>query len=568
VIRSLIRSSFLFLLCLAAFGRYSLALAPAGVSPTKVRAYWKALNLIGFRGVGLVAENGRTIFFEASDDVAPRATFDIASIAKSITAVAVLRLAQQGKLKLDDPLSRFFPDAPADKRVITVHQLLTHTGGLGNPTGDTAEGVKDRAKAVRMILATPLVETPGMVSSYSNDGYTLLAAIMEVATSKSWEQVIREEILGPAGMTHTLFLGDRLPEGEAAPARSKVAARKTVAWRPHWGSKGGAGILSTAEDLKRFITASADDTLLDTEGTKELGKSYASAGEIHQYSRVFDLREVPGAGPVWSHGGADSDDGHYSVIEYYPARRVLIILLALDDEIMKNIVETGFRRTVLDEGSGETPPDRPGHPATDLHGMTLVGDGLHFTIQGDSPATLLPGNPAATAFLVARSREDRQQIDQCVTLTKDLLRDVQNLSDTAAPLSTDHVGSFIKFWRDGNRNDGPVEEVTVLGATPNWVDNLGGTLSFVRVKRPKRTTVFRLYWTGGKLQARGGSVFPNPAPMPLIAFGKGRYGAWNPALGKYADLSFAASKGRASQQATLVAGNRSVTLRGSASLLR
>ena len=120
----------------------------------RARTYWKALDTIGFRGVGLVAKDGKALLLEGSGGVSPTATFDIASIAKSLTAMAVLRLAGRGVLKLDDPLGRFFPDAPPDKRAITVHQLLTHTGGIGNPTGDTATGVKDRATAVRKILAS------------------------------------------------------------------------------------------------------------------------------------------------------------------------------------------------------------------------------------------------------------------------------------------------------------------------------------------------------------------------------------------------------------------------------
>jgi hypothetical protein len=136
------------------------------------KRYWQSLAAVGFRGVGLVARDGRVLLLEGSGGVSPQATFNIASIAKSLTAVAVLRAAQRGALSLDDPLSRFFPDAPADKRGITVHQLLTHTGGIGNSTGDTATGVKDRTEAVRMILATPLIGPPGKGHSYSNDGYT------------------------------------------------------------------------------------------------------------------------------------------------------------------------------------------------------------------------------------------------------------------------------------------------------------------------------------------------------------------------------------------------------------
>src|SRR6185295_5654960 len=115
----------------------------------RARAFWNALDLIGFRGVGLVAKDGKPLLWEGSCGLSRTATFDIASIAKSITATAVLRLAQRGKLRLDDDLEHFFKDAPADKRSITVHQLLTHTSGLGNSDGDTATGIKERDAAVR-----------------------------------------------------------------------------------------------------------------------------------------------------------------------------------------------------------------------------------------------------------------------------------------------------------------------------------------------------------------------------------------------------------------------------------
>lgn len=97
----------------AAAGAVSGSGAPAASDVRVVAAsrYWKSLSAVGFRGVGLVAQGGRVLLLEGSGGVSPEATFDIASIAKPLTAVAVLRVARRGALSLEDPLSRFFPDA-------------------------------------------------------------------------------------------------------------------------------------------------------------------------------------------------------------------------------------------------------------------------------------------------------------------------------------------------------------------------------------------------------------------------------------------------------------------------
>jgi CubicO group peptidase (beta-lactamase class C family) len=528
-----------------------------------VKRYWQSLAAVGFRGVGLVARGGRVLLLEGSGGVSPQATFDIASIAKSLTAVAVLRAAQRGALSLDDPLSRFFPDAPADKRGITVHQLLTHTGGIGNSTGDTATGVKDRTEAVRMILATPLVGPPGKGHSYSNDGYTLLAAILEVARSATWEAVVREEVLGPAGMGHTFFAGDPWPSGPRAVAQATVmdAPQPAGGREADWGRKGGAGIFSTAEDLMRFMDAAASGALLGPGGAVEIGRSYAPPGDLLQYSRVFSLGDIQGRGAEWSHGGATTTLGHYSWLYYYPGSKIVLVLLGLDYEDLVSQVTSGLGRALFGEGAAEVPPPLPGHPATGFAApLTLAGEALRFTIApGAGAARLLPENAASTSFLLARSAREQEDLDRCVRQTRQLLDEVAKAAAAGAAPPDDPVGHLVTAWREAARENGVVKEVTVLGATPNWADSLGGMLAFVRIAREHRTTVFRLYWQGAKLVARGGSVHPNPAPMGLIAFGGDHFGAWNPAIGRYADLRFVTGQD-GSRQAVLSAGGKTVTL--------
>jgi CubicO group peptidase (beta-lactamase class C family) len=544
--------------------------APAEVlHVAEAQAFWKALGPIGFRGVALVAQDGKPVLFEGAGGVSETATFDLASIAKAITAIATLRLADRGKLKMVDPLSRFFPDTPQDKRAITVHQLLTHTGGIGNPTGDTAYGVHDRAEAVRMILATPLEGPPGSAYRYSNDGYTLVAAILEVVTSKTWEQVIRDEVLAPAGMEHTFFVGDPWPKGPFAVAVAKVHDGEFPN-SGNWGQKGGAGILSTAPDLLRLIDAAVDGRLLGPSGLSELGTSYASRDQSVQYSRAFDLRNPPGRGLEWNHGGADTRDGHYSSLQYYPARRALLVVMGLDDERLVGQVTSALAKEVFGEklGAGEMPPPNGGRPATDWkEGFALVGEGLRFTVEpGPSGTTLLPQNPESTAFIVARSAEDEAAEGRCVRDTRKLLDDVAREAAAGTPQPNSVLGHTVSFWKEATSQGGPARNVAVLGAVPNWVDDLGGMLSFVEVTFGTRTRVFRLYWADGTFKARGGSVYPNPAPSQLIAFGDNQYGAWNPAIGTYAALRLVRGTD-GTEKAILQAGKRTVTLaivRGSA----
>jgi CubicO group peptidase (beta-lactamase class C family) len=531
------------------------------ISAARIRNYWKSLDLIGFRGVGLVEREGKELFFESARGVASTATFDIASIAKSITAVAILRLASRDKLRLEDSLEHFFPGAPPDKKAITVHQLLTHTGGVGNQSGDTAMGVRDRGEAVRMILATLLEAPPGTEYNYSNDGYTLLAAVAEVATSKTWEEVIREEVLRPAGMTHTIFRGDSLPEGAGALARSTKQGATDPDLSAQWGSKGGAGILSTAQDLKRFMDAAVDGTLLGPDGRQELGRSYAPPERLVQYGRVFDLRNLPGAGPIWGHGGADSDIDHYSIVEYYPKRGVVLVLLALEDEVLMHEVATGFRNAVFGLGSRDRLPSRRGRPAKRLRPSALEGAGLRFRIEDGPPETLLPEDPAATEFLLARSKDDREQMERCVALTRSLIAQAEEFAVSESTPPEGPVGRFLQSWRDANKKDGPVKEVRVIGAAPNWVDTLGGILSFVHVDRERGSSVFRFYWANGKLVARGGSVIPNPAPLRLIDLGGGHYGAWNPALGTYVKLTLKPAKEGVGGAGILQSGGRIARLK-------
>jgi CubicO group peptidase (beta-lactamase class C family) len=156
--------------------------------------------------------------------------FWIASISKQFGAVAVLKLAESRQLSLQDSLPRFFPNAPVDKRGIRLEQLLDHTAGLARRYA--ADGIADRDSAVAAILSIPLDRPHGQAFGYSNDAYTLVAAIVEIESGRSYERYLADNLLAPAGLHHTGFWGPR-EHPEVAPIRGAFTDRANI--RPNWG---------------------------------------------------------------------------------------------------------------------------------------------------------------------------------------------------------------------------------------------------------------------------------------------------------------------------------------------
>src|SRR4051812_48285975 len=183
----------------------------------------------GFSGVVLVARGDSTLLLRSYGRVtAPGEHFWIASITKSFTAAAILALQHDRRLSVHDTLGAFLGRVPADKRAITIHQLLTHTAGFRGAT--TGAGITDRDDAVRAILAQPLAYAPGNGYEYGNDDYALLAAIIEVVTHEPWAAFVARRIATPAGLSQTGF-----PNGVS-----------------DWGHHGSNGMRSTASDMLRW----------------------------------------------------------------------------------------------------------------------------------------------------------------------------------------------------------------------------------------------------------------------------------------------------------------------------
>src|SRR5436309_2315987 len=150
----------------------------------KLDAYVARCASFGWSGTVLVARAGKVLLQKGYGDVSagvastPDTLYDLASLSKQITAAAVLRLAMQKKLDLDDPIAKHLAGVPPEHRDITIRHLLTHTSGF--PRMGPGGGGPDLAKAVTRYLSGKTTSKPGRRFEYWNGGYALLAAIVEL----------------------------------------------------------------------------------------------------------------------------------------------------------------------------------------------------------------------------------------------------------------------------------------------------------------------------------------------------------------------------------------------------
>ncbi len=192
----------------------------------------------------------------------PTTRMCIASITKPANQVIALRLEHAGRFAFTDTIGRFLPGYPHGR--ITVEQLLNHRGGIPHRVTDEDDerGGMSPAEVTERAGRTPLVFEPGTRSLYSSAGYTVLARVLEVASGRSWGELVREHVIGPARLEHTVpaaGLTDPLPERAVAyqPGADGIvpAPRKDLTFLAGAGS-----MWSTARDLLRMSQAFLDGT--------------------------------------------------------------------------------------------------------------------------------------------------------------------------------------------------------------------------------------------------------------------------------------------------------------------
>jgi CubicO group peptidase (beta-lactamase class C family) len=222
----------------------------------------------------------------------PDTLFWVASMTKPFTAVSILMLQDEGKLKVSDPVEKFIPEFAALKTPtgqpahITIEQILTHTSGLGEGDDATIKSAHTLRDLIPIYLASPMLYEPGERWRYTQSGINVAARIVEVTSGLSFDQFVGKHILKPLGMKHTTFYPNKKQRSHLATPYIKDKQIGTLTAAPYagYGNQGqppfgNGGLFSTGPDYARFCQ------MLLNGGTFR-GKHYLSPAAYQQLTTV------------------------------------------------------------------------------------------------------------------------------------------------------------------------------------------------------------------------------------------------------------------------------------------
>lgn len=240
-----------------------------------------------FTGTVLVAQKGKIIYekaFGMSDREwnipnTIQTKFEVGSITKQFTSACILQLAEQGKLSLDDKLSKYFPDFPKGDSV-TIHMLLTHTSGIKDYTevpefGKVATLSLETDSMVALIKKQPYVFSPGARWSYSSSGYFLLGYIVEKASGKSYSDYVYNNVIQKAGLKNTCVnRWDSILLYRAKGYRKTTDGWKNASYISMEGPFSAGAIISTIEDLYEWDNALFSNKIISAASFSKMTTPY------------------------------------------------------------------------------------------------------------------------------------------------------------------------------------------------------------------------------------------------------------------------------------------------------
>jgi CubicO group peptidase (beta-lactamase class C family) len=295
----------------------------------KLDEYMTRITPFGFSGVLLVAKDGEIILNKGygmairSQDTpnTSQTVLNTGSLTKQFTAAGIMKLEMMGKLATEDPIGKHVDGVPEDKQKITLHHLLTHTSGVIGGTGDDYT-MAEREATVRKILEAPLEFQPGERFEYSNAGYTLLAAIIEMVSGTPYETFLHKHLFKPAGMG---FTGYRLPKWDQRVVAHWYVGTKDNATPlekpyPSWNVIGNGEILSTTDDMYKWHMALMGERVLSEKAKRKLYKPF-----LNDYAYGWDALDTP-RGLLIQHDGGSGLGSSAEMRRYVDAGVVTVVM--------------------------------------------------------------------------------------------------------------------------------------------------------------------------------------------------------------------------------------------------
>ncbi len=340
-----------------------------GATGERIAAFAEAAADLGFGGAVIAARDGKVVaaLGVGAADLAgkipndARTVFELASFTKQFTAAAVMVLVQRGKLELDDPIHEHLPGIPDDCRAITIRHLLQHTSGI--PGTNSRGSGDDLAAVLPSYFAGGPKHKPGTHWEYWNQGYALLAEIIERASGEKFGPFCCKHLFAPAKATTACFTGDPEPKGvTVAIGRGRGEPRSALA-HPY-GSygfqyKGMGGAVGSVWDLWHWDRALRAETVLKAAAKKELFTPGLNDYALGWFVRTRDDRRVQ------QHGG--SVRGFLCDVRRFPDVDAFVAVLCNRDDGPMGEVANGIEALLFGERR-ELPKPLPATAGAELVG--------------------------------------------------------------------------------------------------------------------------------------------------------------------------------------------------------
>ncbi|MFC2165037.1 serine hydrolase domain-containing protein [Acidobacteriota bacterium] len=476
----------------------------------KLDDYLTRITPFGFSGALLVAQEGEVILNKGYGEAirsekipnTSSTVFTTGSITKQFTAAGIMKLEMMEKLHTQDPLSKYFKDIPTDKKEITLHHLLTHSSGVVDTVGRDYDRALRDDTAIK-ILNAPLQFTPGKRFSYSNAGYSLLAAVIEKVSGQKYEEFVHEHLFIPAGME---FTGYRIPKW-----KNKVVAHWYTGEKdngtpleksyPYWNLLGNGGILSTTMDMYRWHLALLEYKVLNAEVKKKIFTPY-----INEYGYGWDVISSE-RGLLIQHDGGSSLGGSAEMRRYIDAGVVTILFCnqSYGQEVLFYPVRDKIENLIFG-GDVVLPPLVKSVPAEKLRKFegdyTLEsGDVIKVKYRNQRLRVTPTGQEAVTALFAVEPAMAKEFL-KLNTLTEDVLNPVlkgdydklaEVLSNKKRRLSPVCQLISMRLEQDAKRT-GEINKVIARVTLPaEFRENLAAQ-TFVQFKGEKGSIYFSLFW--------------------------------------------------------------------------
>lgn len=310
--------------------------------------------------------------------------FQVGSITKTLTATAIVRLEDLGRLHLDERVRAYLPGFQLADRdaaaALTLRHLLTHTGGF---TGDwyvaTGSGEDALAEAAARMSELEQLMPPGRHYSYCNPGFLLLGRIVELVTGSPYHAAVRELVLGPAGMPRSTFLPvdamtERFSAGHSAgPGRVEVVRPWTT---PRMMAAAG-GLIASVTELLAYGRHHLDDPAL----ARMREPQVETGGQTDAVGLAWGLRDVRGT-RIASHGG--DMRGQASLLMLIPSRKLVLAIVA-NAQTGHSVIVDAQRALLAELGLATEPPAPIDHDLAEYVGRYAASiSDLAVTLDGDA----------------------------------------------------------------------------------------------------------------------------------------------------------------------------------------